>query len=401
MSRQRFTILILILGTLVALGPLSIDMYLPAFPEIAANFGVSISEVELSLASFFAGIALGQLFYGALTDRFGRKPPVYLGLTVFCIASIACAFAENMGTLIALRFVQALGGSAGMVVSRAMVRDLFEPREGAQVFSILMLVMGLAPMLAPLMGSYVSVHFGWQAIFIFVAVMSAISFMAILKFLPETKLPDPSVKLRQSLRHYLRVFEDRNFVRFALTGGISQAGMFAYISASPKVFLDHFGISPVHYGWLFGLNALGLILLAQLNARLLKKRHPDEVLRIIIFIVFCLSMLLLLAGFMDWGFWGLVIPLFLYLSMLGMTFPNTVALSLAFQGRQAGSASALLGTMQFVFAAMAAGAVSFWSTSSALSMATVIAICGTLAISCYLLLAPKPTADAVKAEELS
>ena len=179
MKTQRFVVLILILGTLVALGPLSIDMYLPAFPEIAKNFNVSISQVELSLASFFAGIAIGQLFYGALTDRFGRKPPVYIGLTVFCLASIACAFAQDLGTLVVLRFVQALGGSAGMVVSRAMVRDLFEPREGAQVFSILMLVMGIAPMLAPLMGSYVSLQWGWPAIFLIVAGLSALSFLAI------------------------------------------------------------------------------------------------------------------------------------------------------------------------------------------------------------------------------
>ena len=311
MKTQRFVVLILILGTLVALGPLSIDMYLPAFPEIAKNFNVSISQVELSLASFFAGIAIGQLFYGALTDRFGRKPPVYIGLTVFCLASIACAFAQDLGTLVVLRFVQALGGSAGMVVSRAMVRDLFEPREGAQVFSILMLVMGIAPMLAPLMGSYVSLQWGWPAIFLIVAGLSALSFLAIFNFLPETKLPDPSVKLRRSFRHYAGVFQDRNFVRFALTGGISQAGMFAYISASPKVFLDHFTMSPLHYGWLFGINALGLIFLAQINARLLKTRHPDEVLRIIIFLVFGLTMTLLVAGLFDWGFWGVAIPLFL------------------------------------------------------------------------------------------
>ena len=171
--------------------------------------------------------------------------------------------------------------------------------------------------------------------------------------------------------------------------------MFAYISASPKVFLDHFTMSPLHYGWLFGINALGLIFLAQINARLLKTRHPDEVLRIIIFLVFGLTMTLLVAGLFDWGFWGVAIPLFLYLSLLGMTFPNTVALALAYQGHQAGTASALLGTMQFVFAAFAAGAVSLWESSSTISMGAVIAVCGTLAVSCYILLAPKPDSSSL------
>lgn len=383
MKTDRFVLLVIILGCLIALGPLSIDMYLPAFPDIAKGFGVSVAQVELSLASYFAGIALGQLLYGAMTDRWGRKPPVYLGLTVFGLASLACAMATDLNTLIVLRFVQALGGSAGMVVSRAMVRDLFEPREAARVFSMLMLVMGLAPMLAPLMGGYVNLQWGWPAIFLIVAGLSALSFVSIIRFLPETKAPDPSVHLKRTFLRYLDVFKDRNFVRYALTGGISQAGMFAYISGSPKVFMEHFGISAFHYSWLFGLNAMGLIFMAQVNAYLLKKHHPEGVLRIIIFAVFLLAMILFGAGLMNWGFWGLSITLFLYLSLLGMTNPNTVALALTYQGHQAGTASALLGTMQFVFAAFAAGAVSLWNSGSVASMTTVIAICGSLAMLSY------------------
>lgn len=391
MKSERYVLFILVLGLLVALGPLSIDMYLPAFPKIATGFSVPISMVELSLASFFAGVSVGQLIYGALTDRFGRKPPVYLGLTLFFVSSLACAYAPSVEALIAFRFFQALGGSAGMVVSRAMVRDLFEPQEAAQVFSALMLVMGVAPMLGPLMGGYVSTQWGWQAIFLFVAVMSVISFSGVWRLLPETHLPNKEVRASKFIRHYLEVFKDRNFVRFALTGGISQAGMFAYIASSPKVFIEYFGLSPVHYGWLFGSNAFGFIVVAQINSRLLRRFPPEKIVRIIIFIVFALSLALLTSGILGLNVWGVAIPLFSWVALLGMKFPNTMALAMAYQKERAGAASALLGTIQFVFAAITAGIVGMWHSDTPLPMTVVIAVCGFVSIIAYLLLAPPRT----------
>jgi DHA1 family bicyclomycin/chloramphenicol resistance-like MFS transporter len=375
-KNQTLSILIVILASLTAFAPLSIDMYLPSFPQIAADFGVSVANVELSLATFFVGLATGQLLYGTVTDRFGRKLPLYVGLSVYCLASIACAFAPNVGTLITLRFFQALGACGGIVIARATVRDLFAHSESARVFSLLMLVMGVAPILAPLIGGYVALFFGWRAIFFLVSFFSLLCLVAVFKFLPETRKPNPDIRLSKTFGIYWNIFTNKEFLGFTLAGGLAQAGMFAYITGSPFVFIDLFGVPAEKYGWVFGLNALGLIAASQANGRLLKSFSPTSILRASLLATAVFSVLLILAGVFHLGFWSVSVPLFLYVASLGMIFPNATAGALSQQSENAGAASALVGTLQYSLAAITSSLVSYFSNGTTLPMTALMGACG-------------------------
>ncbi|KAF1011180.1 MAG: Bicyclomycin resistance protein [Pseudomonas fluorescens] len=266
---------ILILGALSAFAPLAIDFYLPGFPAMAVAFGTDETHVQLTLAVYFFGLAIGQLIYGPLADRFGRRVPLLSGVTLFTVASFACAYAPSLDWLIGARFIQALGGCAGMVISRAVVSDKCDALGSAKVFSQLMLVTGLAPILAPLAGGAMVGIWGWQSIFLALSVFSVLAALAVTFGLPESLPPNqPRQPLSGALRQYGRLLSDRVYLGYALTGGISIAGMFAYIAGSPFVFIKLYGVPAEHYGWLFGSNAAGFILVAQLNARLLSKRGP-------------------------------------------------------------------------------------------------------------------------------
>lgn len=386
---RPIAVLVPILASLTAFAPLSIDMYLPSFPKIAEEFAVPDAAVELSLASFFIGLALGQLFYGTATDRFGRKQPLYVGLTIYFIASITCAFAPNLETLIGARFFQALGACGGIVIARAMVRDLFDHQESARVFSLLMLVMGVAPILAPLIGGYVALFLGWRAIFGIVAAFSLLILGAVWKFLPETKAPNPSVKIGNTFQSYWRILKDREFLGFTLTGGFAQAGMFAYITGSPFVFISVFGVPAEKFGWIFGANALGLIALSQLNGRLLRTRDADDILRrcLALTAVFCAA--LILAGVFNLGIWGVSIPLFLYIASLGMILPNATAGALSKQGAMAGTASALIGSLQYGLAAISSTLVSSLNNGTTLPVTLLIGFCGIAAFLIFTLFIAK------------
>lgn len=375
-----FAALILLLASLTAFGPLSIDMYLPAFPAIAENLGVPLSSVQLSLASFFVGLATGQIFYGPLTDRYGRKKPLYVGLGIYAVASVVCTFTKNVEMLIAFRFLQALGSCSGVVISRAIVRDLFTHQETAKVFSLLMLVMGAAPILAPVLGGQISEHFGWRMIFALLAVISTLCIVLIATFLPETHHPDQRVHIKDSWKIYGSILKDRNFMGYALAGGAAQAGMFAYITGSSFVFINHFGIPAKSFGWVFGSNAVGLILCSQINTRLLKRLSYDAILEKIFVVLAVLGALLATAGVLNWGFWGIMIPLFLFIASLGMTFPNSTAGAMATQKKSAGSASALLGTLQYGIAALSSAAVSRLHNGTTMPMCVLMGGFGVLAL---------------------
>lgn len=374
--------LLLILGSLSAFGPLAIDFYLPSFPTLAQAFATDVEHVQLSLAAYFVGLAVGQLVYGPLADRFGRRKPLLFGVTLFSLASLACALAPSLEWLIAARFVQALGGCAGMVVSRAVVRDLCDPINSAKVFSQLMLVMGVAPILAPLAGGLLLSAFGWPSIFICLALFSLICLLALAKWLPETLAKDvPPAPLRGAIGEYKRLFANLPFLGYALTGGFAVAGMFAYIAGSPFVFIELYGVPAEHYGLLFGSNALGFILVAQLNAWLVARHGPAYWLgKTVWFYLACGLALLLVALAKPQALWPLLIPLFGCIACLGILLPNASACAMAGQGRHAGSASALLGSLQFVIAASAATMVGVLHDGSAWSVAVVIFVCGLLAV---------------------
>ena len=379
--------MVLILGALSAFGPLAIDFYLPAFPAMAQAFATDEKHVQATLAAYFLGLSLGQLAYGPVADRFGRRKPLLFGVGLFTLASLACAYAPNLDTLIVARFVQALGGCAGMVLSRAIVSDKCDPVASAKVFSQLMLVMGLAPILAPMLGGVLVNLSGWQSIFLALSLFSAFCLFAVGLGLPES-LPAhmPRQPLSGALRQYLRLLADRVFIGHALTGGIAIAGMFAYIAGSPFVFIKLYGVPAEHYGWLFGTNAAGFILVAQVNARLLAKRGPAFLLvRAVWFYLAAGLVLLGVAALRPAQLWPLLVPLFVCIASLGCIIPNASACAMSGQGARAGSASALMGCLQFSVAAGAASLVSVLHDGSAVPMTLVISLCGALVVSVALL----------------
>jgi len=379
--------MVLILGALSAFGPLAIDFYLPAFPAMAQAFATDEKHVQTTLAAYFLGLSLGQLAYGPVADRFGRRIPLLFGVALFTLASLACAYAPNLDTLIVARFVQALGGCAGMVLSRAIVSDKCDPVASAKVFSQLMLVMGLAPILAPMLGGVLVNLAGWQSIFLTLSLFSAACLVAIGLGLPES-LPAhmPRQPLSGALRQYLRLLADRVFVGHALTGGIAIAGMFAYIAGSPFVFIKLYGVPAEHYGWLFGTNAAGFILVAQINARLLAKRGPAFLLVRAVWLYLAAGLVLLgVAALRPAHLWPLLVPLFVCISSLGCIIPNASACAMSGQGARAGSASALMGCLQFSVAAGAAALVGLLHDGSAVPMTLVVSLCGALVVSVALM----------------
>lgn len=379
--------MVLILGALTAFGPLAIDFYLPAFPAMAQAFATDEKHVQTTLAAYFLGLSIGQLAYGPVADRFGRRKPLLFGVALFALASLGCAFAPNLDSLIVGRFIQALGGCAGMVLARAIVSDKCDPVASAKVFSQLMLVMGLAPILAPLLGGMLINVAGWQSIFLVLSLFSAGALLAIGLGLPES-LPAhvPRQPLSGALRQYLRLAADRVYLGHALTGGIAIAGMFAYIAGSPFVFIKLYGVPAEHYGWLFGTNAAGFILVAQVNARLLAKRGPAFLLVRAVWVYLLAGLVLLaVAALRPTQLWPLLIPLFVCLASLGCIIPNAAACAMNGQGARAGSASALMGSLQFSVAAAAAALVGVLHDGSAVPMALVLSVCGTLVVSVALL----------------
>lgn len=378
---------ILILGALSAFGPLAIDFYLPAFPAMALAFGTDEQHVQLTLAAYFLGLSLGQLAYGPISDRFGRRIPLLSGVGLFTLASLACAYAPSLEWLIGARFVQALGGCAGMVISRAVVADKCDAVGSAKVFSQLMLVMGLAPILAPMLGGLLVNTSGWQSIFLVLTGFSALAALAVALGLPESMPAHvPRQPLSGALRQYTRLVKDRVYLGHALTGGIAIAGMFAYIAGSPFVFIKLYGVPAEHFGWLFGTNAAGFILVAQVNARLLAKRGPAFLLVRAVWVYFLAGLTLLAVGAMrPEALWPLLIPLFICIASLGCIIPNASACAMNGQGARAGSASAMLGCLQFSIAAGAAALVGVLHDGSAVPMALVISLCGLLVVSVALL----------------
>lgn len=369
---------ILILGAVVAIGPLSIDMYLPGLPALQRHFQTDAAATQLSLAVFFAGLATGQLVYGPVSDRFGRKKPLLFGLTIYIVATLGCALAPSMSTLIGLRFLQALGGCAGVVMTRAMVRDRFEPQDMARILSLLLLVIGVAPILAPLLGSFVLETLGWQAIFYVQAVFGLACLAAVALYIEETHCPqDAILSFRSALASYAHLLSHRRFMGYALAGGTAQGGMFAYIAASSFVFIEVYGLTPSSYAVIFGTNAFGLIAAAQVNRWLLGHFAAQNVLRAAIGVYFVSGLVLLVASVTQLGgLPGILLPLWICITSLGFTFPNSVAAAMAPFGDRAGAASGLLGTLQFLIAGTTATLVGHWYDGSAIPMAVVITLCG-------------------------
>ncbi|TVT43312.1 multidrug effflux MFS transporter [Hymenobacter setariae] len=376
MTKQRYFSLILILGALTALGPFSIDMYLPGFPAIARNLHTTAAQVALSLSSFFIGISAGQLLYGPLLDRFGRKKPLYFGLALYVAASIGCLAVHRIETLIALRFVQAIGSCAASVAAVAMVRDLFPVKESAKVFALLMLVLGVSPLLAPTLGGYVTEDFGWRAVFVVLAALGALLLLATALWLPNSYTPDTTLSLRPRpiLTNFWAVLREPQFTTYALTGAISFSGLFAYVAGSPLVFMDIYHVGGKVYGWIFAFLSTGLIGSSQLNSLLLRRYQSEQIVPVALGCqLLTTGVLLALTSAGVLGLGGTIALLFLFLCCLGFTSPNTSALSLAPFTRNAGSASALMGAIQMGAGALASVGVSMFDARTAVPMAALMA----------------------------
>ncbi|THH40748.1 Bcr/CflA family efflux MFS transporter [Neolewinella litorea] len=380
---QSRTLLILILGSLTTIGPLSIDMYLPAFGGIADDLGTDISRISLSLSSFFVGLAVGQLIYGPLLERFGRKRPMYIGLLIYALSSVACALSTSVEALIVFRFFQALGACGGLVASRAIVRDLFDTREMARVFSLLMMVIAVSPIIAPTLGGVIAAAFGWRYVFGLLTLLALLVLTGAYVLLAGYERKNRQYSLRPSAvgRNYLSILTDPHFILYAMTGAFSSAGLYAYISGSPHLYLELFGISEQEYGIVFAVIAAGLIAATQLNSRILKLRSSERI--VFLALVGQFSVALLLLADVGLGFGNLYFTtglIFCYLFCLGFIFPNASALSLDTMRHTAGSASALMGSLQMAVGALASALVGVLQNETALPMAGMMALCGGLAL---------------------
>ena len=382
MTKSKYYKLILILGSLTALGPFSIDMYLPGFEGIATDLNTTVAKVAMSLSSYFIGISAGQLLYGPLLDRFGRKKPLFIGLMVYILASLGCVYVTNIDTFIGLRFIQAIGSCAATVASVAMVRDLFPVKDIPKVFSMLMLVVGLSPMLAPTIGGYITADYGWHTVFFILMCMGIVILLAAQFGLPNTSVPDTTMSLKPKpiLRNFKEVLQEPQFYTYALTGAMAFSGLFTYVAASPIVFMKIFEVGPKVYGWIFAFMSLSFIGSSQLNSLLLRKYSSQQLIFGALFCQSIVSIVFLILALNGWlGMYETIGMLFLFLACLGISNPNTAGLTMAPFTKNAGSASALMGAIQLGLGALASFFVGLFVINSIVPMVAIMVVSTLLA----------------------
>lgn len=392
--QQYSTAWILLLALLTSLGPLSIDMYLPALPAMASEFGVSTQMVANSLPAYFLGLALGQLIYGPLSDRIGRKPPLYIGLVLFSLASMLCVFAHKEWGLIAARILQALGGCVGVVIARAAIRDRLDLQTSAQAFSSMMIVMTIAPIIAPTLGAWVLRWMNWEAIFVVLTCVGIICCLCVHFFFKETLTKERRLKLsfQQVLTLYFAIIKDRDFRFPMLAGCLTGGALFCYISGSSALMMDQYGLSETAFAYVFGANAFGIMLFSTLNKKISGKLDVLQRLKLGSFIQLSGTIILLLAGSLGYAPLALVmLGLFLAVSGIGFTGPNAMALAMAKQGASAGTASAIMGSVQFFCGLIGGLLLNFLTGSALLNMAVLMLLfIGSGMFAVCLILQPQP-----------
>lgn len=368
----------LLLAALTATGPLGIDMYLPAIPQMATDFASSEGAVMLSLMTFFLGLMAGQLVYGPLSDRYGRRPLVFIGMSVFVAGSIGCALAPSLSALHGWRLLQGLGGSIGMVIAFAIIKDLFNGPALGRMMSLVLAVLGLAPVLAPLLGNGLLAIDSWRLIFWALALWGVLVMLATAVILPESRSAQARAgfQLRRIPQTYLSILRDRRFIPYAATLVVAQAGFFAYIAGSSTVMIRHYGLSPTAFSLLFALNALGIVVAAIINPRLHAAWGVERTYRRAN-TAYALVMLLLLACFITSsnGLVVLCIGLFMAVGLLGLIMPTGSQLAMSQQGPVAGTASALMGSLQFGAGALVSAVTGVLIANSGLGLVAVMAVC--------------------------
>ena len=372
LSRKRKILYILLLGALTALGPFTIDLYLPAFPALEASLGVSEAEVQLTLTGTTVGFALGQLVVGPLSDKFGRRLPLILATALHISASLGAALSTDLATLGLFRVLMGIGAAGGGVVAMAMVRDLFTGYAMVRMFSRMALVNGLAPILAPVIGSQLLLIMPWPGIFYFLASYGTLVIIAASLLVRET-LPR-ELRGKSGLtagQRYKLLFSDRIFVGLLLLGGMNFAGLFAYLSASPFLFQDVYGFTPQQYGLLFGINSLGIVAGVQTSSRVVRRVPPQWILACSTAWMFLMAVLIVVFDQLGFGLWGVMVPLWFYILGTGFTFPCVQVLALAKHGAQAGTAASLLGAATFMMAGIVSPVVGWFGEVSATVMGGV------------------------------
>ncbi|KUJ63013.1 multidrug transporter [Flavobacteriaceae bacterium CRH] len=377
MTTKKYIKLILILGSLTALGPFSIDMYLPGFSGIAKDLHTTVAKVSMSLSSYFIGISAGQLLYGPLLDRFGRKKPLFIGLLVYILASLGCVYVTDIDTFIFFRFIQAIGSCAATVASVAMVRDLFPVKDIPKVFSLLMLVLGLSPMLAPTIGGYVTEDFGWHMVFLILMCMGIAILIAAQFGLPNSYKPDTTISLKPKpiIEGFIKVLKEPQFYTYAFTGSIAFSGLFTYVAASPIIFMDIYHVDAKTYGWIFAFMSVSFIGSSQLNSILLKKFSSEQMIFAALILQSVISIVFLILSVNNMlGLYTIIAMLFLFLGCLGISNPNTAGLTMAPFARNAGIASALMGAIQLGLGALASFAVGVFVKDSVAPMVLIMTV---------------------------
>lgn len=390
-ARPRVPAWLMLVGLMTAIGPVTIDMYLAGFVSIEREFATR--GVEVTMAAFIAGLAIGQLFYGPISDRFGRKPPLYFGYVIYTIGSLGCALAANMAMLTVMRVVQALGGCAGLVIGRAIVRDRCEPHEAAKAFTTLTMIVALGPVLAPAVGGVIVTHLGWRATFAFQAVFGVVVMALMHKVLRESHdvRDAQAASIPQVLRNYAHLIRDRQFIAYSLLLGFAMASMFCYVTGAPLVITANYGLSPQQFGALIGLNGFAFLSASILNMRVLKTVGPAQLLARYIWGAPLLgAALLILSVMMKLPLWAIVCLQLMFFVCTGRVSPNVSALALAPHGRNAGTASALMGATQSALTTCGGVAVAVFNDGTVRTLAAVMTGGAVLALSCYLLGVHRP-----------
>ncbi len=363
------------------MGAFSIDMYLPGFPEMAADLDTTVARVTLSITSFFIGVSFGQLIYGPLIDKYGYFKPLIAGLIIYVLASFYCAHSPNVDVLIWIRLVQALGSCAGLVASRALVRIIFPVSENAKVFSLLMLVLALSPIVAPTFGGFITYNYSWKYIFYVLAAIGILAIILVIAILPRSDFHDEKKSLlpRDIVNNYLTVFRVPSFYVYAGAGAIASSGLYAYIAGSPTVFMEVFKVSEKTYGFIFALIASGLIISSQINTLLLKRHLSEAILKKVIFIQSLSGLALILCAYFKilnlYSAIGLII---IFLSTQGFAFPNSSALTMKPFTTNAGTASALMGALQMGMGVLTTALVSIFNDGTIMPMAVTMGSCAVL-----------------------
>lgn len=376
LSRREKLVYILLLGALTALGPFTIDLYLPAFPALEKSFDVSAAAIQLTLTGTTVGFGLGQLVVGPFSDKVGRRLPLILATAVHIASSIGAALATDIGWLSLFRVLMGIGAAGGGVVAMAMVRDLFHGYSMVRMFSRMSLVNGLAPILAPVIGSQLLLAFPWPGIFYFLASYGLLVILASIFFIKETLQAEQRGKSTVTVRQrYKSVLSDRIFVGMVLVGSLNFGGLFAYLSASTFLFQNVYGFSPQQYGILFGINSLGIVAGVQISSRLIRRVAPQWIVAGATLVMVFLAALIVVLDLLGAGLWGILVPLWFYICATGFMFPCVQVLSLANHGAQAGTAASLLGASQFMMAGIVPPVVGWLGVGSAVPMGSVMAVC--------------------------